>query len=67
MIDINGKELKVGDKVCYVYGKNASAELKVGNITKIYPSKQYGMDEECSVDGNAHIYQNRIMKLESEE
>lgn len=66
MVDINGTELKVGDEVCYVYGKNASAKLKIGNITKIYPSRQHGIDEECSVDGNAHIYPSRIMRIKNE-
>ena len=63
MLDINGIELAIGDKVCYVQGKNSDARLAIGNITKIYPSKHYGIDEECSVDGNAHILPFRIMKL----
>ena len=61
MKDINGIELKVGDKVCYVHGKNASARLKVGTVTKIYEGGIEG--EECSVDGNAHIYHFRVMKI----
>lgn len=63
MKDINGVDLNVGDKVCYVEGKNSSARLAIGHITKIYPSKQYKIDEECSVDGHAHILPFRIMKL----
>ena len=58
MKDILGRELKVGDLVAYVYGKKASAKLKVGNITKIYDN-----DKECSVDENAHIYDFRILKI----
>ena len=60
MKDVNGVELKVGDKVAYVQGKNSSASIATGEITKIYPGR-YG--EECSVDGHAHILYNRVMKL----
>lgn len=58
MKDILRRELKVGDVVAYVYGKNSSAKLNIGNITKIYDN-----DKECSVDGNAHIYDFRILKI----
>lgn len=58
MKDILGRELKVGDIVAYVYSKNSSAKLKVGSITKIYDN-----DKECSVDGNAHIYDFRVLKI----
>lgn len=58
MKDILDRELKVGDVVAYVYSKNSSAKLKVGNITKIYDN-----DKECSVDGHVHIYDFRILKI----
>lgn len=61
MTDVKGIELNIGDKVVYVHGKNSDARLRTGNITKIYKS-HYG-DEECSVDGNAHIKSFRVMKL----
>lgn len=51
MKDCKGNELKVGDSVVYVHGKNSNASLATGNITKIYAN-----DKECSVDGNAHIF-----------
>lgn len=60
MKDINGIELKVGDSVVYVYGKNSNASLAIGRVTKIYSN-----NKECSVDGNAHIYDFRIMKLDN--
>lgn len=66
MKDIQGNELNVGDKVCYLQGKNSSANLAIGNITKIYTSKKYMVDEECSVDGHAHILPSRILKLPNE-
>jgi len=58
MKDCKGNELKVGDSVVYVHGKNSNACLATGNVTKIYSN-----DKECSVDGNAHIYYFRVMKL----
>lgn len=59
MKDCKGNELKVGDLVVYVHGKNSNACLATGNVTKIYAN-----DKECSVDGNAHIYNFRVMKLD---
>lgn len=58
MKDCKGNELKVGDSVVYVHGKNSSACLATGNVTKIYSN-----DKERSIDGNAHIYDFRVMKL----
>ena len=57
-----GNELHVGDYVVYVRGKNASAELATGHVTKIYEN-----NKECSVDGYAHVYDFRVMKLIQEE
>lgn len=34
MKDCKGNELKVGDSVVYVHGKNSSACLATGNVTK---------------------------------
>ena len=63
MNDIKGKKLEIGDDVVFIKGKNSSAEIGTGKITKIYPSSQYGEGEECSVGGQAHIYSYRVMKL----
>lgn len=63
MKDVNGNKLNIGDKVVYVHGKNSSACLRTGYITKFYKS-HFGEDE-CSVDRNAHILSYRIMKLDS--
>lgn len=60
MKDCKNKELNVGDFVAYVQGKNTSASIATGNVTRIYQGR-YG--EECSVDGNAHILKNRVLKL----
>ena len=60
MKDIKGVELKVGDNVVYVQGKNKDASLATGEITKIYPG-YYA--EECSIGRHAHIASNRVMKL----
>lgn len=54
MVDAYGREVKVGDKVAYVYKTN----IKVGNISKIYDNNY-----ECSVDNHAHIYDSRIYLL----
>ena len=54
--------MHVGDHVVYVRGKNASAELATGHVTKIYEN-----NKECSVDGYAHVYDFRVMKLIQEE
>ncbi len=64
MKDIKGNTLKIGDYVVFVHGKNSTASLKTGTITKIYHGR---FQEECSVDGNPHILQNRVMKLEKME
>lgn len=61
MKDINGITLNIGDTVVFVKGKNNDASLATGKITKFY--KGHFNDEECSVDGNAHIKEHRIMKL----
>ena len=61
MKDINGITLQIGDKVAYVHGKNSDATLKTGTITKFY--KGHSNADECSVDGNPHIRESRIMKL----
>lgn len=58
MFDCKGNELHVGDYVVYVRGKNADAGLETGHITKIYEN-----DIECSVDGYAHVYNFRVMRL----
>ena len=60
MVDVKGNELHIGDEVVFVLGKNKSASLATGKVTKIY---QGHSEEECSVDGNAHILSNRVMKL----
>lgn len=60
--DCNGHELKIGDEVVYVRGKNSGAFLDTGKITKFYKDR-YGEDE-CSVDSQTHIIRSRIMKLQ---
>ena len=62
MRDCKGKELSVGDRVVFIRGKNSSASLDTGNITKFYKNC-YGEDE-CSVGSQSHILSFRIMKLE---
>lgn len=59
MFDCKGNELHVGDNVVYIRGANASAMLETGHITKIYTN-----NKECSVDGYAHVYDFRVMKLD---
>lgn len=59
MFDCKGNRLEIGDNVVYVRGKNAAAGLETGHITKIYAN-----DSECSVDGYAHIYNFRVMKID---
>lgn len=61
MKDCKGNELNFGDNVVYVKGKNTSARLETGTITKFY--KNHFGEDECSVDGNAHILSFRVMKL----
>lgn len=62
MTDCKGKELQIDDEVVYVHGKNSDARLATGKVTKIYPGRY--KNEECSVDGTAHILSFRVMKLE---
>ena len=45
MKDIKGNTLKIGDYVVFVHGKNSTASLKTGTITKIYQGR---FQEECS-------------------
>lgn len=61
MVDCKGNELKVGDTVVYIAGKNSGASLETGNVTKIYKGRY---SEECSVGSHAHILSFRVMKLE---
>lgn len=60
MKDFEGKDLKVGDEVIFIYGANGTKSLRRGKISKIYAN-----DEECSVDGCAHIAYFRISKIEN--
>lgn len=61
MVDCKGNELSIGDEVVFVKGKNKSATLATGKITKFYPGK-YGSDE-CSVGSQAHLISERVMLL----
>ena len=61
LVDYEGNELKIGDKVVYVHGKNSDACLETGYVTKFY--KNYFGKDECSVGSAAHILSHRIMKL----
>ena len=65
MKDCKGRELQIGDEVAYVHGKNSDARLQTGKVTRIYAGR-YGR-EECSVDGNAHIFSFRVMKMDDYE
>lgn len=56
MKDCNGVELKLGDRVVYVHGKNTDAHLETGVVTKFYGN-------ECSVGSATHVKARRIMKL----
>lgn len=60
MKDVNGVELKVGDKVAYAKGTNSTTMIATGEITKFYQGP-YG--EECSVGRDSHVYSTRILKL----
>lgn len=60
MKDSKGQDLNVGDFVAYVHGKNDSANIATGTVTRIYQGRR---GDECSVDGNAHILQKRVLKL----
>lgn len=61
MKDCRGVELQVGDKVVYIAGKNTTASLAIGKVTKFYTG--FNGREECSVDGQSHVLRNRVMKL----
>lgn len=61
LVDYEGNELKIGDKVVYVHGKNSDACLETGYVTKFY--KNYFGKDECSVGSAAHILSHRIMKI----
>lgn len=61
MKDINGKELKIGDRVVYIAGKTKDAELAIGEIKKFYKDR-WGADE-CTVDSHTHVSRKRIMSL----
>lgn len=61
MKDCKGNELKIGDEVVFVRGKNSSASLDTGKITKIYKGRY---EDECSVGSQSHILSHRIMKLQ---
>lgn len=61
LVDYEGNELKIGDKVVYVHGKNSDTCLETRYITKFY--KSYFGKDECSVGSDAHILSHRIMKL----
>lgn len=61
MKDIKGQELKIGDEVVFIKGRNSLAELDTGKITKFY--KGSFNEEECSVGRYTHIQSHRIMKL----
>lgn len=68
MKDCKGNELKVGDNVVFIKGKNSLAELATGAVTKIYKNT-YGK-EECSVyvpavGTQAHVMSSRVMILEA--
>lgn len=60
MKDFEGKDLKVGDEVIFIYGANVDKRLSRGKISKIYAN-----DEECSVNGCSHIKSFRIYKVEN--
>lgn len=64
MKDCKGNELKIGDEVVFVKGKNSDASLDTGKITKFYIG--YFDKEECSVGKHSHIRSNRVMKLSSD-
>ena len=61
MKDCKGNELNIGDEVVYIRGKNSTASLETGKITKFYKS-QFNEDE-CSVGRQSHILSHRVMKL----
>lgn len=62
MKDVFGNELKIGDDVVFICGKNSLAEISRGKITKFY--KSYFGEDECSVGSHAHILGHRVAKIE---
>lgn len=64
MKDAFGNELKVGDSVVYVHGRNHASKLRTGKITKIYTCGYRCCDtEECSVNKVPHILSSRVAKI----
>lgn len=63
MKDVFGNELKIGDDVVFICGKNSYAGIARGKITKFYKNR-YGKDE-CSVGSNTHILSYRVAKVEA--
>lgn len=61
MKDCKGNELQIGDEVVFIRGKNQSAKLDTGKITKFYKNRYN--ENECSVGNQSHILSFRIMKL----
>lgn len=63
MKDVFGNELKIGDDVVFICGKNSYAGIARGKITKFY--KSYYGEDECSVGKNIHILPYRVAKVEA--
>lgn len=63
MKDVFGNDLKIGDDVVFICGKNSLAEISRGKVTKFYKNR-FGEDE-CSVGSQAHILWFRVAKIES--
>ncbi len=61
MKDVFGNELNIGDEVVFVDGKNSSASISRGKITKFY--KGHFNEDECSVGSKTHILSFRIAKI----
>ena len=65
MKDVKGNDLSIGDYVVFVQGKNDSARIATGYITKFY--KGHFDRDECSVSTGesvqSHIRDIRIMKI----
>lgn len=61
MKDSFGNELNIGDEVYFVDGKNSSARISKGKITKFYKNR-YDKDE-CSVGTKTHILSFRVVKI----
>ena len=61
MKDVFGNELFVGDEVVFVDGKNSSASISKGKITKFY--KGHFNNDKCSVGNKTHILSFRIAKI----